>query len=163
MKIEIRRAGVPDTASVSAVLLEAAEWLRARGMPMWRADELAPERISADVAHGDFFLAECTGEIAGTVKFQLRDDLFWPDLPADEAAFVHRLAVRRRYAGGSVTSALLGWAAERARAQSRRYLRLDCEASRPRLRAVYERLGFHHHSDRAVGPYFVARYELELF
>ena len=32
-----------------------------------------------------------------------------------------------------------------------RYLRLDCVAT-PRLRAVYERFGFEHHSDRQVGP-----------
>jgi hypothetical protein len=41
-------------------------------------------------------------------------------------------------------------------------LRLDCEASRPRLRAVYEGFGFRHHSDRQVGPYFVSRYEYAL-
>jgi hypothetical protein len=33
---------------------------------------------------------------------------------------------------------------------------------RPRLRAVYERHGFRHHSDRQVGPHFVSRYELPL-
>jgi len=51
------------------------------------------------------------------------------------------------------------WAVDRARALGRTHVRLDCEASRPRLRAVYERFGFHHHSDRQVGPYFVSRYE----
>lgn len=55
--------------------------------------------------------------------------------------------------------ALMRWAVERAAALGRRYVRLDCEASRLRLRAVYERFGFRHHSDRQVGPYFVARYE----
>jgi GNAT superfamily N-acetyltransferase len=129
---------------------------------MWRADELAPDRIASDVLRGDFFVAEVGDEIAGTVKFQMQDDLFWPDTPADESAFVHRLAVRRLYAGGELSEALLRWAANRARSFHRRYLRLDCEASRPRLRAVYERFGFRHHSDRQVGPYFVARYELEL-
>jgi hypothetical protein len=37
---------------------------------------------------------------------------------------------------------------------------LDCEASRPRLRAVYERFGFRHLDDRQVGPYYVSRYTL---
>ena len=44
----------------------------------------------------------------------------------------------------------------------RHFLRLDCEASRPRLRAVYERSGFQHHSDRQVGPSYVSRYQLPL-
>jgi orotate phosphoribosyltransferase len=57
---------------------------------------------------------------------------------------------------------MLRWAVERARTLGRRYLRLDCEASRARLRKVYEQFGFRHHSGRHVGPYFVSRYEYEI-
>ncbi len=162
MNLQVRQAEPHEAGLVSSVLTEAAEWLRERGTPMWRADELSPERVAADVARGDFFVADREGGIAGVVKFQWEDELFWPDVPAGEAAYVHRLAVRRASAGGGVASALLQWAAERARSLGRDYLRLDCEASRPRLREVYERFGFRYHSDRVVGPYFVARYELPL-
>lgn len=129
---------------------------------MWKGDELAPARIAEDVTKGLFYVAECDGEIIGTIKFQLEDTLFWPDIAQEECAFVHRLAVRRRFAGGGVSSALLRWAVERARTLGRCYLRLDCEASRARLREVYEQFGFRHHSDRHVGPYFVSRYEYEI-
>jgi GNAT superfamily N-acetyltransferase len=160
--ITISQALPRDTETVSSILLEAADWLKERDIPMWRADELSRERIAIDVAEGHFFLARCGGEAAGTIKFQLQDTVFWPDTPADEAAFVHRLAVRRAFAGGELSAELLRWAGERARSLGRHFLRLDCEASRPRLRAVYERYGFRHHSDREVGPYFVSRYELRL-
>jgi GNAT superfamily N-acetyltransferase len=162
MTISISQALPGEAESVSSILLEAADWLRERKMPMWRSDELTPERIASDVAEGHFFLARCGDEPAGTIKFQLQDTLFWPETPVDEAAFVHRLAVRRAFAGGELSGLLLHWAAKRARSTGRRFLRLDCEASRPRLRAVYERWGFRHHSDRQVGPYFVSRYELPL-
>ncbi|MCX7005962.1 MAG: GNAT family N-acetyltransferase [Kiritimatiellaeota bacterium] len=158
----IRQASAADSAQVSAVLQEAARWLEERGTPMWRGDELQPDRIAAAVAAGEFFVAECDGAVAGTLKFQLEDKLFWPDVPPDEAAFIHRLAVRRVFAGGAVSAALMNWAVERARQLDKKFLRLDCEASRSRLRAVYERFGFHHHSDRIVGPYHVARYEFPL-
>lgn len=160
--LHIRPAAAADTGAVSAVLVEAATWLSERGTPMWKADELAPDRVAQDVADGLFFLAECDGRIAGTVKFQLEDELFWPDRPRGEAAYVHRLAVRRAFAGRGVSTGLLNWAADRARAVGRPFLRLDCEAARPKLRAMYERFGFRHHSDRQVGPYFVARYELKV-
>lgn len=126
---------------------------------MWQDDELIPSRIAGDVDTGLFFIAECDAEAAGVVKFQLEDRQFWPDVPQGESAFVHRLAVRRRFAGRGISSALLSWAVERARSLRRGYLRLDCEASRPKLRAVYESFGFVHHSDRQVGPYFVSRYQ----
>ncbi len=162
MHVAIRQALADDAHLVSDILLEAALWLQRQSAPMWRDDEVVPERISGDISAGLFFLAESAGEAIGTLKFQSSDLVFWPDVPTDESAFIHRIAVRRRFSGGTVSSALLGWAAERAHALGRRYLRLDCEATRPRLRAVYERFGFRHHSDRQVGPYFVSRYELLL-
>ena len=149
MYISIRQATIQDTVIVSDVLLEAALWLQERGMPLWCDSEVSLESISEDVANGLFFLAEWAGEPAGTIKFQLEDLLFWPDISQEESAFVHRLAIRRQYSGGKVSSALLA-------------LRLDCDASRPRLKAVYENFGFRHHSDRQVGAYFVSRYEYEI-
>jgi hypothetical protein len=109
--------------------------LEQSGMPLWRQDELQLNNISSDVRVGLFFLAECDGEAAGTVRFQLEDKLFWPDVLQHDSTFIHRLAVRRRFAGGEMSSALILWAIARTDALGRRYLRLDCEASRPSLRA----------------------------
>ena len=50
------------------------------------------------------------------------------------------------------------WAVSHARSLGKRYLRLDTDASRPKLRELYERFGFQFHSFREVGPYYVARY-----
>lgn len=132
------------------------------GTTMWVEGELTDDRVALEVEAGFFFVAECDGGIAGAVRFQLEDELFWPDLDTDDSAFVHRLAVRRRYAGQGVSTALLGWAAALARSLGKRYLRLDCDEERSRLRAVYERFGFRLHSFRQVGSYYVARYELPL-
>jgi GNAT superfamily N-acetyltransferase len=162
MGIAIRQATTPDVEIVSSILREAAQWLNDTGKPMWRDDELEPGRITNDVTAGLFFLAESDGETAGTVRFQLEDPIVWPDLYRHNATYIHRLAVRRKFAGGVVSSAVFHWAIERARTLGRRYVRLDCEASRPRLRAIYEDFGFIHHSDRKVGPYLVSRYEYDV-
>ena len=159
MRVSVRQAEPRDAGFVEAVLLEAAEWLADAGLPMWREDEITAEGIAADVARGLFFIGECDGEVAGTIRFQLEDVRFWPDIPQQESAFIHRLAVRRRYAGSALSSELLRWAVQRAESLGKRYLRLDCEESRPKLRAIYEDFGFRWHSNRRVGPYLVARYE----
>ena len=162
MRIFIEQAMAKDAGTVSNVLLEAAAWLRQLDRPMWRDNELVPEAIAADIAAGLFFVGKHDHETAGVIKFQLEDTIFWPEAPSGESAFIHRLAVRRCYAGGDVSFQLLRWAVERARELKRKFVRLDCEASRPKLRAVYERFGFRHHSDMAVPPYFVSRYEFEI-
>ena len=158
----LRIATASDVAGIHRLLLDAESWLAERGIPMWLPVELLIDPIRNDVAAGMHLVAEIDGELAGTLRFQLEDALFWPDLPPGGSAFVHRLAVDRRFAGQGVSTALLGWAVNRARELDREFLRLDCDAARPRLRAFYERFGFRHHSDRQVGPYFVARYEMRV-
>jgi GNAT superfamily N-acetyltransferase len=153
----IRQARRSDVPIVVNILREAATWLRQSGKPMWRDEDITEESTIGDI--GLYFLAEVAGEPAGTVRFQIEDRLFWPDIPEGESAFIHRLAVRRRFAGTGLSTALLSWAVDRTRSLGKKYLRLDCDLVRPSLRAVYENFGFIHHSDRVAGPYLLARYE----
>ncbi len=162
VNIEIRVAKAAEASIVQAILAEAVSWLDESGRPMWWMDEIRPDVIFPDVSAGLFALAWSGPEAVGTVKFQLEDPVYWPDLAAGTSAFVHRLAVQRRFAGGDVSSALLSWALREALRHGRNTLRLDCDADRPKLRQVYERFGFRYHSDRRVGPYLVARYEYPL-
>jgi GNAT superfamily N-acetyltransferase len=144
------------------MLTEAASWVDARGPVMWDQGELSPTAIAAEVVQGQFFIADVDGVPAGAVRFQLRDPLFWPDLEDDESAFIHRLVVRRAFKGQGLSTALLQWAVAHARAIGKRYLRLDCDANRARLRQLYEGFGFRLHSFRQVTSYYVARYEYRL-
>jgi GNAT superfamily N-acetyltransferase len=159
MTIAIRQAQPPDAVLVEEMLVEAAQWVDALGEVMWDTGELAPDRIANEVAAGQFHLALADGDPAGVIRFQLEDTLFWPDLPDDHtSAFVHRLAVRRRYKGQGISTTLLQWAVDHARALGRSDLRLDCDQSRPKLMALYEGFGFQFDSFRQVGPYYVTRY-----
>jgi GNAT superfamily N-acetyltransferase len=162
VNLSVREATLEDSVTVAAILAEVDAWLAGRGMPMWELGETDAQRIARDVADGFFGIALLDGDAAGTVKFQLEDPEFWPDRPRDNAAYIHRLAVRRSVAGRGVSEALMAWAADRARTLGRNVLRLDCDAHRTSLRAIYERFGFRYHDDRQVGPYLVARYELPL-
>jgi GNAT superfamily N-acetyltransferase len=157
------RIAVPFEASdVIAVLREAATWLERRGLPLWTEAELDAETIGADVAAGHYAVAVVAAHIVGTARLTWDDALFWPDAAAGEAGYVHRLAVRRAHAGGLVSRALLDWAAAETAVAGRRFLRLDCDAERAQLRALYERFGFRFRDERTVGPYFIARYEKPL-
>lgn len=162
MSVHVRPALPADTNTVRNLLLEAAAWVDALGVVMWEAGELEFDAVAGEVAAGQFVLAEIDGLPAGAIRFQLDDDLFWPDLTGGDSAFVHRLVVSRAFKGRGVSSALLHWAADQARSLGKAWLRLDCDDDRPKLKALYERFGFRLHSHRQVGPYYVARYELHL-
>ncbi|MGD0591630.1 MAG: GNAT family N-acetyltransferase [Bacteroidota bacterium] len=159
MNIVIRQTGAADVHTISEILIEAESWLEKRGIPLWNVHDLSEESLREDVASGLYILADTNGKSAGTLKYTMTDPLCWPDAHDGESAFVHRVAVRRDYAGGTVSTAMLKWAVDHTRVLGRRFLRLDCEISRNKLREIYERFGFQYHSDKHIGPYHVARYE----
>ena len=160
--ISVRQATLTDLLTVSSILSEAALWLKQQNMALWEENEVSPESICQDVELGLFHIAFFEDVAAGVVKFQTEDLVFWSDVFQEDSAFIHRLAVRRSFAGGSVSTTLIQWAIERSRDLGKHFLRLDCAADRSRLRLVYENFGFQHHSDRQVGSYFVSRYEYKI-
>jgi GNAT superfamily N-acetyltransferase len=162
LPISVRQATLDDLSTVSGILSEAALWLEQQNMALWDEHALSLEIVSQDIESGSFYIAFYEGFAAGVVKFQAEDLVFWSDISQEDSAFIHRLAVRRSFSGGSVSRALMQWAVEQSRALGKHFLRLDCAADRSRLRLVYENFGFQHHSDRQVGPYFVARYEYKV-
>ena len=74
-----------------------------------------------------------------SVRFLLSDEPVWGIREAD-SAYLHGLMVDRSCPGHG--SALLSWAADRARSLGLRYLRLDCVQGNPGLLAYYARAGF---------------------
>ena len=157
--IVVRTAEVAEVAVVSSILREAHAWLSARDLALWSDDLLTPAALGSDVDAGRYVLAFVAGEAAGTARLTLDDPVYWPDAAEGEATYLHRLAVRRAYAGGAVSRALVDAGCQRARAAGSKLLRLDCRADVPRLRALYERLGFSLESERTVNGHESARFQ----
>ncbi|WP_256354145.1 MULTISPECIES: GNAT family N-acetyltransferase [unclassified Variovorax] len=159
--MDIRQAAVADAPQVAAVLQEAAQWLADGGRALWVASAVSDERVLRDVAAGLFFAArDKGGEIVGVARFDLEDPYFWPEIDSGSSAFIHKLAVRRQWAGQGVSAALLAFAKARAESMGLPYLRLDCVADRTALRTLYEGFGFTLHSCIQKGSVAFARYEL---
>jgi hypothetical protein len=158
--VEIRQAAASEVDVVSDLLWEAASWLLNRGIPLWSKDDVGPSAIAGDVRDGRYYLAFIDRMPVGTFRYDLEDRVVWPDDHSNDSAYVHRIAISRAHAGGTLSRAILRWSVHQAKKDDRMYLRLDCEAGRSRLRAVYEGFGFLYHSDARVGPYHVARYQL---
>src|SRR4051812_19603390 len=109
--IDIHPARLPEAVEVVAILREAAVWLENRRMPLWQPAAFTPERLAADVARGQYMLVRWHGSPAGVFKYQRADAEIWPDAIPGEAAYIHRVAVCRRYAGSGLAALLLQAAA----------------------------------------------------
>ena len=137
----LARATSDDADAILAILEDAARWLVARGIDQWHPGDFLRSSLLRIIARGEVYLARCENDPAGTLTLQWEDVPTWGVMPPD-AAYVHGFAVHRAYAGLGLGRALLDWASDQAIEGGKTYLRLDCLASNPALRAYYERAGF---------------------
>jgi len=91
MNIKIIKAESKDIPKVSSILNEAADWLKEKGMPMWRGDELLPEKLKDDVEKGLFYINEYNssmllGETINFLWFQIRKLCLQLSIPALQLA-----------------------------------------------------------------------------
>jgi len=148
--------------AIATVLREAAQWLVDRQQPLWAVSDFSDASVQQDVDGGLYVVARAGGDVAGVVRFQREDLAFWPDAEPGTSAFLHKLAVRRAWAGQGVSAALLAFACEHGRKLGLRYLRLDCVADRQALRTLYEGFGFTLHDCVLKGRREFARYQIVL-
>jgi GNAT superfamily N-acetyltransferase len=137
--VEITLAVSADIDDVLDVLNEAARWLASRGINQWRVDGFTRELIAGDIARGEVYVARRDGRAVGTFTLQSSDELFWPGA-AEEAGYIHRIAVRRDARGLGIE--LLKFAERITAEMDRKLLRLDCLAGNAALCSYYERAGF---------------------
>ena len=156
-----------DLEDAAAVLEDASAWVASLGFPAWGertfrdADGRGRLQLQEALRSGGLFVARIGEEPVATVSLFEVDERFWPDAPGD-ALYVHKLAVRRAHGGEGIGAAIVTWSARRARAQGKRFLRLDCPRDDPGVRRYYERAGFEHRGDVTVGSFEASLYELRL-
>jgi GNAT superfamily N-acetyltransferase len=163
MTLSIARGSLDDVTEVDALIRATAEWLIAKGEPLWGPNETSLDEL-VHVAHtGELVVGRANGELATCMYLHNEDRVFWPQVPLGEAFYIHRLAVARKFAGRGYAHAMLEWAEGEARRNRRPFLRLDCEP-RAKLLALYRSAGYSaiDSSPIQVGEHFVVRHEKRL-
>jgi len=120
------------------ILREAAQWMIDSGNANWDPAAFTTGTVR-QTPHAAVYLAFVDGQSAGTLQLIEHDPFYWPNLahPRD-ALFVHK-RVRRRFAGQGVAYKMLDGVCVLAREMDKAFVRLECRADRPRLRAFYGR------------------------
>lgn len=102
----VEQATIEDLPVILAMRAEASEWLAKRGVEQWAVawpnPEAQSERILSSIRAGETWMIRTDdGETAGTVALDSFSDpqLWTPAEQAEPAMYLHRLIVRRKYAG----------------------------------------------------------------
>lgn len=150
-----------NTTNAVDIIREAASWLIDTGKAMWRLDDVTEAKILDRISPSNVYVGWIDEESAAAMVLLWKDPVFWPQV-SDDSGFIHRLSVRRKFAGTGIAREMVEWARQEARRRGKTYLRLECEAGRPKLCAFYEEMSFQRLDLRQVGPFDMAFYQVKL-
>lgn len=126
-----------------AVMREVAAWGRSKGYRVWPDEWLTPrELLTGDARPENFCIGTVEGQTACAFILQWADSQYWPDAPEGEAAYLHKLCVRRTFAGRGMTETVVGAVREECRRRGIHYIRLDTALDEKAIRRIYLRAGF---------------------
>jgi predicted N-acetyltransferase YhbS len=145
----VEQATIEDLPVILAMRTEASEWLAKRGINQWAVawpnPEAQSDRILSSIRAGETWMIRTDdGETAATVALDSFSDpqLWTPEEQAEPAMYLHRLIVRRKFAG--LGDDVIDWACDRAGQLGNRWVRIDVWTDNTGLHRYYENRGFKH-------------------
>ncbi|MGM7721619.1 GNAT family N-acetyltransferase [Metabacillus sp. Hm71] len=159
MDLVIRGISMSELEEFSSILIEAAEWLINNHKEMWTPNQLTIENLLKNNVIEEMFMGFINNQSATAMILQEKDPIFWTD--STPSLYLHKFAIRRKYAQKGLSEQMINWAKLRAKQHNKKYLRLDCDADRPKLCNFYEKQGFIKVRDEVMfGKYPTYFYEI---
>jgi len=147
--LHLRPACPGDLRTLTSLIDGAAAWLRSKGTTQWNRPwpslEERDRRIHASLLGGEsWILWDGAAAVATVTLAPDPGEGLWTGLECTEpAVYLHRLVVRRDYAGLWIGAQLLDWAAKRARRDhGARWIRIDVWSDNHDLHRYYLERGF---------------------
>jgi GNAT superfamily N-acetyltransferase len=137
----VRRAVLAEVHDAVAIIREAATWAAARGIDVWAPLEIREEAFEASARKAELLIGFADTTPAATMLLQTEDPVYWPNEAPASALYLHKVAVRRSFAGQGWLARLIDFAVVEANSAGIPRLRLDT-ILRPKLRSMYEQHGF---------------------
>ena len=78
MALIITRAGMEAIPEADVLIREAADWLIAKGEPLWGPNETASEELTRVARDGELVIGRIDGVPATCMYLHGEDRLFWP-------------------------------------------------------------------------------------
>lgn len=148
------------------ILREVGQWLVDSGQEMWEVDTLTSENLTDDYTRGNCYVMYADNIPASAFILQWKDPLYYADVPDNTAGFIHKVAIRRAFAGQGLFAPMLDFCQAECLKRGIHEIQLETDATRPALMQFYERQGFTPTYQKAIsefGQTFLCQYYVMRF
>lgn len=160
--LEIRKGTNQVIEDFSIVLQDVVRWMNSTGRSLWPSEQVSADGLLNSYKPEEIHAGYINNSPVAGMVVQQEDTFFWPHIPGSESLFIHKLAVLRKFKDQGISSLMIEWITAQAIDQGKKYLRLDCDAGRPKLCKFYEDLGFVNVKRNMVGIYDICLFEMKL-
>src|SRR5690554_6358512 len=101
---------------------EAARWLIDIDKPLWKIEDICREKIKNPPE--EFIVLKIKGVSAAAMTLSFYDPFFWPNINKGNSGFIHKLSIKRAYAGKGYAQKLIDQAKIICIEKGVRFLRL---------------------------------------
>lgn len=126
-----------------SIMKEVAAWGRSRGFRVWLDEWLTSEKLITEEAQPEnFFVGKINDKLVCAFILQWKDCEFWASSPVYEAAYMHKLCVRREFAHMDMTKRIANQIVLECKKRGIKYIRLDTALDEKVVRKIYLKAGF---------------------
>ena len=155
-----------QTDAFLSTLHEVGRWLVDTQQEMWQLATLTAANLIDDYTRDNCYVMYVNNTPAATFILQWKDPLYYPDVPDNTAAFIHKVAIRRSFSGQHLFAQMLDFCRAECLARNIHEIQLETDATRPSLLRFYERHGFqptyqkqiHEFGQSFICQYYVLRF-----
>jgi GNAT superfamily N-acetyltransferase len=133
------------------ILREVAQWLVDIDKELWAVDSLTATNLFDDYTRDNCYVlradrgnggaASQPGELAGAFILQWKDPIYYADVPDNTAGLLHKVAIRRLFAGQDLFRPMLDFCRAKCLERNVHEIQLETIAI-PALMRFYEGYGF---------------------
>jgi ribosomal protein S18 acetylase RimI-like enzyme len=166
----------PNTITISndpdkaiSLMRDVSVWMKRNGKiysKWWEPENMNKRFMLKKAEPGEFYFVTVNDKPAAAVILQDNErNQSWKYVDRDNpqpALYVHWLAVIRHFAGQGLPKTIIDFAANTARKNNFKLLRLDTDANEPKLMSIYKNLGFQLMAIDPEGQHKTAYFQMEL-
>lgn len=96
----IKQANECDIPIIEEILLDAVNWMSKSGLQnKWNESNIKWSGLSRSYKISDFYISYQNALPTACMALTDYDPTYWPDMPKGESLYLHKLAVKRLFAG----------------------------------------------------------------
>ena len=157
-RLTYKQATEVDIPVIEEILFDVTDYYEKIGDPQWRKYDVTWPGLAVYFQIEDFCIAYLDGVPMGCMVILDKDNYFWPEIPKGASLYIHKLAVKRAYAGRGFALEMIDYVKSLSMERGCGEVRLDCRSYKDKLRRLYESAGFALVKEAVVGDYSAAFY-----